>query len=58
MKLLHYCSTYGQTPLTSAAGKGHEAIVEYLLESYADRDGKFYEYQDRSDILIVRMNVM
>jgi len=58
MRLLHYCSRYGQTPLTCAATKGHEAIVEYLLESYADRDGKFSEYEDRSDILIVRMNVM
>ena len=31
------------TPLTCAAENGHEVIVDYLLKSGADVDGKFTE---------------
>ena len=33
--------TNGWTPLTFAAARGHEMVVEYLLKSGADKDGKF-----------------
>ena len=38
--LLHSDEEYG-TPLTCAAKCGHEDIVDYLLKSGADVDGKF-----------------
>ena len=36
---------YG-TPLTCAAEHGHEEIVDYLLKSGADVDGKVFDDED------------
>jgi len=32
----------GWTPLTYAAAEGYEEVVDYLLKSGADQDGKFF----------------
>ena len=42
MYLLYSDENIG-TPLTFAAENGHEEIVDYLLKSKADVDGKFLD---------------
>jgi len=39
----------GQTPLCIAAYHGHEAIVEFLIQSGADIDGKFSDANNYED---------
>ena len=41
-----YSNEEDGTPLTCAAEHGHEEIVDYLLKSGADVDGKFLDDED------------